>query len=193
MLIEEDKFYINKTTKYVIPLLRDYGNVFMERIQSVFKLAIGINDSIIPESMNINAHVLFLININREHEQFLSFIKWIRIQPYFKLDYVYDDIISGYQHMIVIKVPKHHLVSYNHFINSSFSEMLSKDNIENYFTKRDIRYRTITKDEVLLQDFVDFINKEYDVNYTYEEWKSEKNQIEFPIVQEEEIFNYTLI
>ena len=47
MEIEIGKFYVNKTWKYLLPCMKDYGSTFTAKMSSVFKLGFGIGDSLL--------------------------------------------------------------------------------------------------------------------------------------------------
>ena len=190
MRIKVGAFYTNKTRKYLLPAISGHGEEVIKKLDSVFKLGIGVNDAIAPASLNLNNHIFILVDANVRTSIFTSVLDWLREQVFFELDYAYDDIVEGYQHMIVLKLPDNHKETYEYFINDKFSKMYSKDSIEKYFKKNETRFKILVKDTVMLKSFVDKINKDYNTSFRYEEWDGE---IEYPLKKQEEIFNYNLV
>ena len=121
---------------------------------------------------------------------FVDILEWLKIQPYFEFDYAYDDIVDGFQHMIVLKIPESHKKTRDYFVKDKFSKMYTGKEIINYFKKDDVRFAVLTRDSKLLKVFVDKVNKDYDTHFKYEEWDGE---IELPLKREQEIFNFKLV
>lgn len=193
MKLTDDRFYVNKTKKYLLPLVKDFGYDFIDELTMIFKLGVGIGDAVMPGVMNLNNHLFILTHTKKKPERFAKFIKWLRTQSFFEFDYAYDDIVDGYQHMLVLRLPKIHKEKLDHFVNSRFSEMYPKSTAMNYFSQEGERFKILTKNNVSLRTFVEFINKEYDTEFTIKDWIEHNNEIEFPIEKKEEIFNYNLI
>ncbi len=64
MKIVTGKIYVNKTKKYLLPIVKDYGNELISKLSSVHKLAMGINDDIIPEYFNFKNHIFILVDVS---------------------------------------------------------------------------------------------------------------------------------
>lgn len=182
--------YQNKTKKYLLPVIKDYGRELITKLNSLPKIAIGVNDAIIPENMNLNNHIFILVDINIKQENFTKILYWLRKQDYFECDYSFDDIINGNKQIIVLKLPRNHKNTYNYFINSKFSKMYPEEIINRYFKKTDFRFGVLTKSNSTIKSFVDKINSMHNTDLNYEEFTDE---VEFFIKEEEEIFNYNLI
>jgi len=65
--------------------------------------------------------------------------------------------------------------------------------LDKYFKKADVRVKILTKDTKAIESFVNDINKTFETDYTCDEWVGTGNEVEFPIVKEDEIFNFKLI
>lgn len=183
-------YYQNKTRKYLLPVVKGYGQQLIQKLSALSKIAVGVNDAVIPENMNLDNHVFILVNTNIKKDTFINVLTWLKDKDYFKLHYSFDDIVDGYQEMLVIKLPENHKGTHDHFINSEFSKMYTKETINKYFKKDDIRYGVLVRSDNATKSFVDKINKEHYTDLKYEEFTDE---IEFFIKEEEEIFNYNLI
>jgi hypothetical protein len=186
MKIITGKIYVNKTKKYLLPIVKDYGNELVSKLSSIHKLAMGIHDDIIPDHFNFNNHIFILVDVSIKPNNFNKMIQWLRLQSYYAADYSFDDIIEGNQHMIVLKLPDKHKTIYNHFMNSKFSKMYTKDMIKNYFKSDDIRFGVLTRSETTVKSFVDKINAKHGRLLDYEY----SDEVEFNIDNNEEIFNY---
>ena len=187
MKITTNKLYDNKTKKYLLPIIKDYGNDVLSRINRLFKLAIGIDDAAISRSLNLNYHLFFLLDANIKKASFISDLEWLRQQYCYATDYPYGDIKTSNLHMLVIKIPENHKITYDHFVNNAFSKMYSEENIKKYFKPGDERIKILTKDRVATESFVNDINTHFDTDYVYEEWVGE---VEYPVKNSEEIFNF---
>ena len=193
MEIKSTDFYTNKTKKYLLPLLKYYDSELIAHLNAIFKLGVGIDDIAVSRNKQLfENNIYILINVNVALPQFIKTLDWVKQQPYYKYDYPFDDITEGHQHMIVLEIPKEFSPTYNNFINSKFSKMYSRENIDYYFPKVDDRVKVLLKDEEATEKFVEMINTSYDTHYTAEEWIEEKYEIELPIKNDEEIFNYKL-
>ena len=71
--------YPNKTRKYLLPCLRDYGDTFIKYINNVFKVAVGIGDMIVDRfgTAKFERHVFILIDSSKTPKHFLPFLEFI--------------------------------------------------------------------------------------------------------------------
>jgi hypothetical protein len=192
MNIKAGELYINKTMKYLLPVIKDYGQELSTNINNLFKLGFGVKDALFTDK-DMNCHIFILVDTSIDRDKFNTTLLWLQQQPYYEHDYPFDDIKRGSKHMIVLKIPEHHIPAYQNFITSKFSKMYHKDDIDKYFKKTDARYKVLTKDSETLKAYVDEINKTFDAQYTYAEWIKDDVEIEKPINLKEEIFNFNLI
>jgi hypothetical protein len=188
MKIVIGKLYVNKTKKYLLPIVKDYGNELVSKLSSVHKLAMGVKDAVIPDLFDFNNHIFILIDVSIRPSNFGKMIKWLRLQTYYTSDYAFDDIIEGRQHMLVLELPKNHKDIYTHFMNSEFSKMYNKDMIKTYFEDDDIRFGVLTKNEATVKSFVNRVNSKHGKLLDYEY----ADEVEFNIDNNEEIFNYSI-
>jgi hypothetical protein len=181
MKIESGKFYINKTRKLLLPCLKDHGEKMMRAINALQKLAVGIEDNYFEKSLDKN-NLFLLVDINGK--DFRSILSWLRRQSFFVADYPFDDILTGYQHMIVVKIPEEYEIAKTQFVKGRYSRMYTKHQIDHLFGETIIDVFARSQQNII--DFVDVINKTYDSNIKYQEWKGE---VDFPPKIEEETFN----
>ena len=181
MKIETGKFFINRTRKFLLPCLKEHGEMMMKAVNNLEKLAVGIGDEFISDSLN-NSCLFILVDIRSKH--FQSILKWVRKQPFFVKDYPFDDVMSGYQHMIVVKIPEEYELAHYEFQKGKYSRMYTREQIDKLFG--DVYMDVLVRDKDTLIDFVDTINRIYDADIQYELWEGE---VDFPPKMAEEIFN----
>lgn len=181
MNIVTGKFFINKTRKFLLPCLGDYGDKMKKAIDQMNKLAVGTGDINIIDSIESD-NIFILVDLRQAPTT--SILQWMRKQPFFVKDYPFDDILTGYQQMIVVKIPDDYVQSKIEFNHGNYSRMYTKKQIDSIFgnTYMDI----LVKDENTLKNFVDTINHMYESNIQYELWEGE---VDFPPKMEEEVFN----
>lgn len=65
MRIQLGTIYYNKTKKYLLPCLKSYGEDFENKINNLFKLAIGIGDfALIDMGVKLEGHIFILVDTN---------------------------------------------------------------------------------------------------------------------------------
>ena len=209
MQIQSGKLYENRTWKYLFPCLKYYGNDLINYLTSFIKLGVGIGDDNVKTEGNCifilietNVPLASELDRNSYKRSFSKFLDWLRYQPYYMTDYVYEGLDSGEKHMVVIKVPPIHDTTYVNFIQGNYSEMYKKEELNKYFnimnndannlhvTARNERVHNsrlvLTKDSKYAPTFVNQINKEYGSNATLEDFKDA--ELDYPIKLTEEIF-----
>lgn len=181
MKIETGKFYVNKTRKLLLPCLKDHGEKLMKAVNSLQKLAVGIGDHYIEDSLDQNN--LFLL-VDTRHQDFSKILIWLKKQPFFVKDYPFDDILSGYQHIIILKIPDDYQVAKTEFVKGKYSRMYTKNQVDHLFGN--VYIDVFARDQKSIQSFVDTVNKVYDANIQYEKWEGE---VDFPPIRKEEVFS----
>lgn len=186
MRIQLGMIYMNKTKKYLLPCLREYGDEFTDRVRSLFKLAIGIGDTaLLDMGISLEKDIFILIDTKMSRKKFKSTLEWLRLQDYYSFDYPFDDLHNGHLHMLVVKVPKNYYDSFGRFKESQFSKMYSYKDLEKFFKGRDEEIRVLSRDKNYMVQFVDKVNQIYLTAVDPTEWIGE---LDFPIQIEEEIF-----
>lgn len=190
MKIEIGKQYVNQTWNYLFPCLLDHGDVFKNKINSVFKLAVGIHDTLLDGSDHIQgANIYILLDAKHKPGYYKAFIDWVRIQPFYQDDYWFDvDLSTARKHMVIISVPNKHELAYKHFLKSQYSKMYDKTDLKRFFydrNKEDL-YNIMMRNVSGKQLFAEKVNKEFASDIHYKEVEGE---CEFPLIKEENIFN----
>lgn len=184
MEIEQGKIYENRTKNYLFRSLYTHGIKYRRNLSLLFKLAIGIND-ILDNSEGTNIYVL--VDAGQNVKLFVKILEWLRKQPYYIKDYIFDDILTGYQHMLVLHVPDRNI--YDHFMSSNYSIMYSDSLAHELFTE-DESLGVLTRSDETTKIFVNALNKYWGEKFTYDEWVGE---VDYPWIPEEEKFNYKSI
>ena len=213
MQIQSGKLYENRTWKYLYPCLKVYGNTLKTYLNSFFKLAVGLGD----HNININEdnciYILIDTNIHspqqslQTYREYLAkFLDWVRFQPYYVTDYIFEGFDRGEKHMLVLRLPDIYKESYIKFKQGKYSEMYSSKDIENLYplivnSNKNIEIKVnnnitniknvLTKNSNHLELFRKQVNSEFKTNLSLKDIKD--HELDFPPIQEEEIFNYNKI
>ena len=186
------KLYVNKTWRFLMPCLKGHGKSFIDKFNCVFKLAVGIHDTLLDNSNISNSNNLYvMINKTYREKNYKDFIEFIKYQNYFKGDYCPDsDIISSKRHMIVIEVPNIYNNAYDKFLQGKYSEMYSKKDLDLLFShpSKKKEFDILTRNEKSLNEFIETLKKEFNTiifqNDVYD------FEYELPLKYEEEVFNF---
>lgn len=212
MQIQSGKLYENRTWKYLYPSLKSYGEELMNHLASFFKLAVGIGDYHL-EGESYKDCIFILIETNMQlstdkerieyKKNFSKFIAWVSYQYYYITDYVYEGIGASEKHMLVLKMPVAHEVSYLHFIRGQYHKMYSKKEINRYFqyvtlpnkefekVKNDKIKNTrdiLSRDSGYLEVFLDKVFKDFNAIPRKRDFLLA--DLDYPPILKEEIFNY---
>lgn len=182
--------YPNKTRKYILPCLKEYGDVFMNRLNNVCKIAVGIGDVIVDRTEAVyERHVFILLDSKVAPSFFIDFLDWIREQPMYEDDYVYDNVQRSSFHMVVIKLPEKYYDSFNTFKEGRYSEMFRPETISDFFCAYPDVRKVLIKSHEYKVVFVGKINKRFNTHLTPNEYEGE---YDFKPTPETEIFNHHL-
>lgn len=183
-----DKDFIeNRTLKYLVPTLIEYGPVFKDKLNSVYKIAVGLGDLIIKEPKeSLEYRVFILLKSTVATEYFVNFLDWIREQDYYRDDYVYGDIQKTEYHMVVIAFPETVTHKMSTFLKGKYSELYSKEELEKYFKNRPNAQKVLSKDQSYKVEFVKELNDMFGTTIVPEEYNGE---LDLPPKRQHEFFN----
>jgi len=183
--IQLGKVTMNKTARFVKPCLRCYGEDFVKKLSSVFKLAYGIGDMIIDEK--IEHQIFILVDTEKCTRQFIEVIDWLREQDYYENDYAVDHLLHGRLHMLVVKLPDN-IIDLDLFLSGKYSKMyLDKEIIDSL---SDDDKAIVIKDNNYRIKFVKKVNEYFKTNLKLEELHEEAELELPPNIDEKEIFTY---
>lgn len=187
----EEVIPTSKTTKYLVPCLKEYGEKFTTMLRAVYKIAAGIGDAIlINRDIKHEKHVFLLLDSAKPmHVHFNNFINWIREQEYFVDDYVYGDIQKSSFHMVILKFPENYYDSFQTFKLGKYSEMYNAEGIDKFFGNHPETKSVLIKDHNYRIKFTAKVNKLFDTHAKPEEFIGE---LDFSPTEASEIFNHHL-
>lgn len=196
MDIKNGNCYHNKTWKYLIPCLKNYGINFIEKLDSVFILATGIYDNTFENTNDIpSKNVYILIDTHYDNISYNKFIEYVRGLDFYVKDYCPDaDFLHSNKQMFVIKIPEVYHNAYDMFLEGKYSQMYTTEDIDKLFLKRKSRpsmdVEVLTKNENARTFLLDSINREFYTDLKITDFTDDIDEYELPLKNKEEIFNF---
>lgn len=191
MKIKIGEVYHNKTVKFLLPSLKYLGDDFRAKFNSVQALAFGLHDTQLDGTPYEGQRLVYiLIDKLAKPTLFNSFIVWLRVQPFYALDYAFDNLQTGRMHMVAVAYPEELGDAYDKFIKGKYSKMYSKEEVKLFFTEGKEEARNIvnrTKESG--QSHVVNLNLTYNSSITLSDLLHEGGEHDFPPQEHEEIFN----
>lgn len=188
MKIQIGQIVLNKTKKYLVPCLKEYGQEFEKQLNSVYKVGIGLGDIVlIKNNIIYEQHVFILIDTKIATNHFKYFINWIKYQNMYEDDYCYDNISNGQFHMVIIKLPENCYKPAQMLRKSQFSNMFTQEQLEKYFKEKPKEKAILVKDHKYRIEYTKELNKIFGTTIKPEELEGE---LDFPLRKEEETFHY---
>ena len=183
--------YKNKAKKYLLPALNNYGEEFTKKINTIFKVAIGVGDIVYrgTKEKKHEKHLFILCDTAVLTQHFIKFITWIRQQPQYEDDYPYGNLQKSTFHMVIIKFPEDLYDSLNVFRSGNYSKMYNENQIKQFFTSHPNILKVMIKDHNYKLEFTKKINKIYGASLSSSDWDGE---LDLPPRPSEEIFNHHL-
>lgn len=171
----------NKTFKFLIPVLRTYGEQFKFYLNNLDRRAFGVNHKAVklPEKRCI----FILFNKDYKEELFYEFLEFVREKSYYVTDYIFGNAVNSNFHMVVIKFPDKYADAYDKFIKGNLSQMYSEEDIENYFNKDEIAKKIMKKEDNAVFFLIKEINELFGNNIvSVEEILNNKDKWEFSVI-----------
>lgn len=212
MQIQSGELYKNRTWRYLYPSLKIYGKELMTYLSQFLKIGVGIGDS----NTNIKDPCIFILidtnmafktqaELDSYKNRFANFLNWLKYQPYYITDYVYDGLDSGGEkHMIVLRISYKHDLSYTSFIKGKYSEMYKQSDVYSYFgvvslpknKQTEIKLNKeleetrgiLFKDSKYIPAFAKIVNGRFGTDNPDSDFIGA--ELDFPPELSEEIFNY---
>lgn len=185
--------YPNETRKYLLPCFKEYGEEFARMINDVYKVAVGLGDVIVTRARNFSyqRHLFLLVDTDIATTYFLKLLEWIKNQPMYEDDYVFDNIQKTSYHMFIIKFPEKYYDSIATFKKGKYSKMFNKETIDKFFQAYPDVQKVLIKDTNYVMTFVDKVNKEFKSTIK-EGFDNEDWELDFPPNVSSNVFNYHL-
>lgn len=191
MKIEIGKLYENDTWNYLVPCLRYYGDSFLEKFNLVFKLAIGIGDKYLEGSvMEEGRNLYIMIDTMYRKEVYEHFFNWVKYQPYYKGEYIPNTSKESLRKQIIIlEVPEECHNAYDMFVQSRYSEMYTKEQLDVLFNKPNQSYfkKVLQAHTDLHESFIKKVNKTFGTNIS--SFSGHIKEVKLPLIEKEEVFH----
>ena len=193
MQIEIGKYYVNKTWRFLLPCLRGHGDSFVSRFQPLFKLAVGIHDTLLDGSdISKGRNIYIMIDKLYKPDLVNAFMNWVKYQEYYKGDYCPDsDFVKSRKIVIIIEVPKMFNNAYDMFLKGRYSKMYSPEHSKILFSHPDRKKELdiLNLSPKSKEDFIGIIRDEFDTNISITDFDEPLKELELPLKTCEEIFN----
>lgn len=186
---QQKTIYTNKTRKYLLPCLKEYGANFIVKLENVFKIAVGIGDIVVSNrGIKHEKHIFILLESTIAPNHFIEFLEWIKQEPMYEDDYVFNNIQKSTSHMIVLKIPEKFYDSFETFKLGDYSKMYTRSDIDLFFKSKPEIKQVLIKDHNYKIKFIGKLNKVWGTTIKPSEWEGELDTK----IDHEEIFNHHL-
>jgi len=197
MLLEYGKTFKNKTWNFIVPIIKEYDDLFLTKLSQQQVLAYAIHDYFINDNNIPTDNYLYILCNTKTKSKFIDFLKYVKTKPYYITDYTFDiNLHNPTTHIIVIKLPEHYTDLLTNFIQGNYTKLYTKEQIDFLFnnaTKQDLQRKILTKHSTIYNNFIQKINIEFNTNLTLSDFISEGGdlkEVELPPNLSEEVFNY---
>lgn len=181
--------------KFLVPALESYGSVFAHKYSQAYKLGAGIFDLSLTGMPHFEEkkHIFILFNKSMYTSHFMSFLNWLKNQEYYVTDYEAPSLNRNFEyHMIVIDFPFELHSAYNNFLEGKYSKMYTSEQITQFFGKAHLKEscEILLRKENAVGEYLQKIKKIYgdSVELSVNDVIVNDHEVEFPYVNEEEIF-----
>jgi len=180
---QKGMFLANRTSMYLLPILKTFSKDFLKAFSEVTSqlLVIATADVLYLDAKNEKIPSLFFLfdkngpyNITEQKyfdeilykKNFIKFLKYIRKYELYIDDYIYGDI-RGDTHCLVLRVPDTFLKAYNHFHNFEYSRMYTEEDLEVIGIpkvrqgKPNKIYQVLVKDSTYIPEFEIILNQTF--------------------------------
>lgn len=191
--VTQQKIIYNKTRKFLLPCLKEYGSEFLTKFNSVYKFAAGIGDVIVTQERSkkpeFERHIFILLDSTIATSFFIEFIDWVKDEHYYVDDYVFGNIQKSNYHMVILRFPEKYYDSFTTFQEGKYSKMFNSETIEKFFHNYPDVKKIFIKDYNYRIVFTKRLNRLYGSTLKPEEYDGE---LELPPTDETELFNHHL-
>lgn len=202
MKIKYGELYVNKTWRFLAPSLKYYGEEFIQKFNTMMKLAVGIHDTYLDGSeVSEDFNIYILVDKLQKHKEFTRFMNFAKDKDYYVDSYSCDEIVNPRKIMIILRIPDEANNAYYHFLKGKYSMMYTREELSQIFntvvTKTTSNQNAYLDYEILSKTgtnsrnkFVRTIKKEFGQHTSIPTESLINLEWELPLKKEEEIFNY---
>jgi hypothetical protein len=189
MQIEIGKYYVNKTWKYLLPTLKEYGSTFNSKFNTVFKLAVGYHDGLLDGTKFEEMKLIYVLIDKKWKPQITqNIMQWFKYQPFTMMDYAFDDIEDGRKHMFVFRVPDKYHDAYDEFRKGNYSRMYTEKQLEQLFIYESQGKEVLMRTEEAYLDFAEKIYNSFESTVTKADLLGA--ELDFPPTPDKDTFNF---
>lgn len=190
--LDEERIFDNKTSRFLLPCLRGYGEEFVKKFNTFYKYAVGVSDSYWYKTTKKKGRFIFILcNTGKNKYQVHNFMYWVKRMPFFVESYCPDpDIQSSNKLMLVLEIPKRFHKAYDMFVQGKYSEMFSEEEKDALFLGKNLEvYQILSRSIDYIPKFVSKVNSEFKAGLLEKDFKDVPPELELPLKSLEEIFN----
>lgn len=191
MKIKNNEFKINKTSKYLFPILNFFGNEFVFYLNQTFKLGCGIFDYNFADFTlldNEKSYIFILFNKEIKTNIFNKLLLFLQDKDYFVTYYTYGANLESPYVMIVLRLPSFFNDSYYFFLKGQYSKMYDKDIIQRLNFSEDVK-EILLKTNKAKEDMLNILKNTFNVKLSKEDIIDNDLECDIPLILEEETFN----
>ena len=179
----------NKSRKYLLACLREYGEEFAFRISDIFKVAVGLGDIVVRNrGFKHEKHLFVLVDVSVAYSFFVTWMEYFKKHKAYQDDYVFGNFTKSNLHMFIIKFPEKYYDAFETFKLGEYSKMYKKADIDRFFSNHKEYSQVLLKDKNYRFRFARQLNAKYGTTLTAGDI-SEDMELDEPPTEESEIFN----
>ena len=166
MDIKIGELYENKTWRFLVPCLHEYGNVFIKKLETVFKLGVAIHDNYLDGAELANGRNLYImLDTKFKPKDYISFIDYIRYHESYRGEYCPNsEIVNSRKHVVILEIPEKYFKAYENFLRGKYSEMYSQNELDFLFTKPESKnYKILSKTGDVYKEHKEVLEKTFKV------------------------------
>jgi len=186
-------YNVNKSWKYLLPMLKTYGSTFTRKFENLFKLGAGFQDQYYKQ---IDKRAIFIL-VDKMYipKLYNNTIVWLRNQHFYIDDYPFDDILNGRKQMIVIIIPEEFNNAYDNFLFGKYSQMFDSSQIKLLFnnekddkSSRASAYHVLNRTKKGYNRFIKCVKESFDTTIVKKDLVG--MELDFPPEKHKEVFNF---
>ncbi len=204
-----DELYSNKTHTYILPVIRDYGEEFVDSLAYKLRpIAYTIGDMSHDVNYLENNYLYITCTMNTSveyerkifnpeiYENFRMFVDWVKSKPYYVTEYVQGNIANN-RYTFVFSMPDEFISLKRKFMEGSYSKIYDKAQIARLIPKKfkrgDIEYlssvyRVVTKDSSYLPIFNKRLAEDFGTSVEIDD----DRELDYRPQVHQEVLNYSI-
>jgi len=168
---------LNKSYRYLYPIMRFYGDEVHKRIRETHKLGVGINDVIYwqQSKLILTEEIFILVDTKGEYKngkhtnpvtaqaKFAEDLAWLKEIGILRTEYVFDQI-NGHLHMLVVKIPEDVPHAVKAFVLGKYDLIYTQKQATLLFKSDSVEFKVVTDDKQYRVAFAQAVKNRIDVD-----------------------------